>query len=101
MQKEKEKKIFSNSHQQVVFSHLLESKASIHEAVAPKDRCFHNYLPLFSFYSPLHPAFNAYMTSYGVAYPFGWFRSASPHLLPIPSLLALGKGGSGNSLNGG
>lgn len=52
MQKEKEKKIFSNSHQQVVFSHLLESKASIHEAVAPKDRCFHNYLPLFSFYSP-------------------------------------------------
>ena len=35
------------------------------------------------------------VTPYGMEYPFGWFRSAAlvmfpPHLLPTPSLLALG-----------
>ena len=70
------------------------SKASTHVAVDREDRHFHNEgppLPSSSFLHLLLPS----VTSYGMEYHFGCFRSASlvmflPHLLPTPSLLSRG-----------
>jgi len=57
----KMKDLFSTSHQQVISSHFLGSRASIHVAVALKDKSHNNECP-----PPFLLAFIAEQISYGM-----------------------------------
>lgn len=88
-----EKKIFSTSHQQATFRHLLGSGASVH-VVAWADRRFHNENPPPPLLLVSLQLLSLNRLSYNKEYPFSWFRSAAlamppPQLLPPP---AFGRG---------
>ena len=73
-------------------------RASTHVAVDREDRRIHNEsLPLLT--SSLFTLLLLSVTSYGMEYPFGWFRSAAlgmflSHFFTHPQPAVSGRGGS-------
>lgn len=73
-----------------MFSHVPGSSVSVCVAAVWEDRHHHEGPPLV----PLSHLLLLRVAPHGMEYPFGWFRAAAlvmspPHVLPIPSLMAI------------